>query len=172
MFVNSGLHVCSLLLLALFMVLTFSGCYTLAGYKISGEAKTYYVSEFKILAQNAPATINQIFVESLKDKISRESSLKFSEEAPDLEFNGTIQSFNVTAVAPLPNEQTAFNRLTITVNIEYINNLDPKDKWTRNFSHFEDFDASGNLLAIQEGLIDIIFKQILEDVFNHAFNNW
>lgn len=170
LFSNSGLHICLLALLG--SILSLAGCfYSLKGYNIGG-AETYYVSDFKILAQNAPATINQIFVEALKDKISRESSLKFSEEEPHLEFNGTIQSFNVTAVSPLPNEQTAFNRLTITVNVEYINNLDPKDKWTRNFSHFEDFNASGDLLAIQDELINVIFKQILEDVFNQAFNNW
>ncbi|MEO5906461.1 MAG: LptE family protein [Saprospiraceae bacterium] len=169
---KNGLHSCSFVLLALIVLLSLSGCYSLKNISIADNVQTYYVGDFKLLAQNAPATITQTFAESLKDKISRESRLKFSEEEPHIEFNGSIQSFSVTAVAPLPNEQTAFNRLTITVNVEYINNLDPKDKWTRNFSHFEDFDASGDLLAIQDELIEVIFKQILEDIFNQAFNNW
>ena len=166
------MQVSSQIFLLLIMMMSFSRCYSLKGYSIAPDVESYYVGDFKLLAQNAPATITQTFAESLKDKISRESRLKFSEEDPHLEFNGTIQSFNVTAVAPLPNEQTAFNRLTITVNVEYTNNLDPKDKWTRNFSHFEDFNASGDLLSIQDELIDVILKQILEDIFNQAFNNW
>lgn len=142
------------------------------GYSIAPDVQTFYVGNFKLAASNAPATITQTFAESLKDKISRESRLKFTDEDPHLEFNGTVQSYNVSAVAPQPGERTAKNRLTIQVNVEYINNLNPKDTWTRTFSHFEDFDPEVNLLTAQDDLITVIFNQILEDVFNQAFTNW
>lgn len=151
---------------------SFYQCYSLKGYSIDPNTESYYVGNFKLTATNAPATITQTFGEALKDKISRESRLKYNDEDPHLEFNGTIQSYNVTAVAPQPGERTAFNRLTIIVAVDYINNLNPKDKWTRTFSHFEDFPSEENLNAVQEDLINIIFNQILEDIFNHAFNNW
>ena len=148
------------------------GCYTLKGYSIDPAVESYYVGQFKVTAVNAPATISQTFAESLKDKISRESRLNYSDEEPHIEFNGTIQSFNVTAVAPQPGERTAFNRLTINVSVDYINNLNLKDKWTKTFSHFEDFPSDTNLQSVQEDLISVIFNQILEDIFNQAFNNW
>ena len=154
------------------IALVIPGCYSLKGYSISPDVETYYVGNFKLTALNAPATINQTFQESLKDKISKESRLKYTEENPHIEFNGTIQSYNVSAVAPLPDEKTSFNRLTISVAIEYTNNLDPKDQWTKTFSHFEDFPSEQDLLQIQDDLIAIIFKQIQEDIFNQAFNNW
>lgn len=147
-------------------------CYSLKGYSIDPAVETYYVGNFKVTAVNAPATIAQTLAESLKDKISRESRLQYNDEDPHLEFNGTIQSYNVTAVAPQPGERTAFNRLTINVSVDYINNLDIKDKWTKTFSHFEDFPSEQNLQAVQEDLINVIFNQILEDIFNQAFNNW
>jgi hypothetical protein len=149
-----------------------SGCYSLKGYSIAADVETFYVGQFKITALNAPATINQTFVESLKDKISRESRLKYTEVDPDLDFNGNIQSFNVGGVAPQPGETTAFNRLTIHVSVEYTNHLNEKEKWTRTFSHFADFPSDQNLLQVQDALIEIIFNQIMEDIFNQAFNNW
>jgi hypothetical protein len=149
-----------------------SGCYSLRGYGIADDVHSYYVGNFKLTAANAPATITQTFAESLKDKISRESRLKYTDKEPDLEFNGTIQGFTVAAIAPQPGERTAFNRLTINVTIEYTNNLNPKDQWTKSFSHFEDFPAEQNLLQVQDELIVTIFNQILEDIFNQAFNNW
>ena len=158
--------------LFLFQMLMLTGCYSLKGYSIDPAVESYYVGNFKLLASNAPATITQTFSEALKDKISRESRLEYTDEAPDLEFNGSVQGFNVMAVAPKPGERTSFNRLTITVTIDYTNNLDPKGNWSRNFSHFEDFPAEENLSAVQEDLITIIFNQILEDIFNQAFNNW
>jgi hypothetical protein len=149
-----------------------SGCYSLKGYSIEPDVETFYVGNFNINATNAPATINQTFTESLKDKIARESRLQFTDLNPDLQFNGTIQSFVVSAVAPKPDEQTSFNRLTIHVAIEYTNSLDAKDDWKKTFSHFADFHTDQNLLQVQDELINIIFTQILEDVFNQAFNNW
>lgn len=148
------------------------GCYSLKGYSISPDVQTYYVGNFKLTALNAPATITQTFAESLKDKISKESRLKYSDKDPHIEFNGTIQGFNVSSVAPQPGETTAFNRLTINLSIEYTNNLDPKDQWTKSFTHFDDFPSDQNLLQVQDDLIEVIFNQILEDIFNQAFNNW
>lgn len=139
---------------------------------IPTTVKTYYVGQFKVTALNAPATINQTFAEALKDKISRESRLVFTEQSPDLEFNGSVTTFAVEAKAPQPGERTAFNRLTITVSVEYTTHQDTKGSWTRSFSHFEDFGAEENLLQRQDELITIIFNQILEDIFNQAFNNW
>lgn len=150
-----------------------SGCtYSLKSASIADNIETYYVDHFEVTATNAPATINQTFTEALKDKISRESRLRYSEENPHIIFEGTVQSFAVTSVAPLPDERTSFNRLTISVSIEYSNTLNPKDTWTKSFSHFEDFRAEDNLLSVQDELITVIFNQILEDVFNQAFNNW
>jgi hypothetical protein len=149
-----------------------SGCYSLKGYSIQPDVKTFYVGNFKLTALNAPATINQTFQEALKDKVSRESRLQYTNLNPDLEFNGTIQSFVVSAVAPKPDEQTSFNRLTIFVVVEYTNHIDVKDTWTKTFSHFADFPTDQNLLQVQDDLITIIFNQILEDIFNQAFNNW
>ena len=160
------------LILVVFSYCSITGCYTFKSGSIPVDANSFYVGNFKLTAPNAPPTITQTFAEALKDKISRESRLKYSDEEPHLEFNGTIQGYNVTAVSPLPGERTANNRLTINVTVEYINHLDPKDTWTKSFSHFEDFPSEGNLLSIQDEYITIIFNQILEDVFNQAFNNW
>ncbi len=163
-----------LLLLSLFLpVIAGCGCkVSMNGYSIDPLAKTFYVGTFKQKAQNAPATIANTFQEQLKDKVARQSKLKYIDTDADLEFNGSIENYVVMAVAPRPDEQTSFNRLTIYVAIDYTNNLDEKDQWTKTFSHFADFPSDQNLLQVQDELIVIIFNQILEDVFNEAFTNW
>jgi hypothetical protein len=169
---NIGMNRTNWFLSLLIFLPGLTGCYSFKNTSIPSNVTTYYVGNFKLTAPNAPATINQTFAESLKDKISRESRLKYTDLDPNLEFNGTVQGFNVTAVAPQPGERTAFNRLTINVSVEYINHLDAKAQWTKSFSHFEDFPSEENLLQVQDELIVIIFNQILEDIFNQAFNNW
>ncbi len=149
-----------------------TGCYSLKGYSIQPDVQTFYVGTFKLKALNAPAPIPNTFQELLKDKVARESRLKYTDTDAHLEFNGEIQNYVVSAVAPQPNEQISFNRLTIYVSIDYTNHLDEKDQWSKTFSHFADFPTNQNLLQVQDELIVIIFNQILEDIFNQAFNNW
>jgi len=154
------------------LVLSLGSCYSLKGYSIGTDVSTFYVDQFKITAFSAPPTINQTFVEAFKDKIARESRLAYTDTDPDIEFEGTIQSWTVSPIAPQPNEQTAFNRLTIGINVIYTNHKNPNDHWTKTFSHFADFGTSQDLLSVQDELINTIFTQIMEDIFNQAFNNW
>lgn len=150
------------------------GCYTFKGYSISDELETFYVGNFKVgsNAVLAPPTISQTFQESLKLKVLRESQLKFVDTDPDLVFEGSIIGFDVRAVSPEPGERTAFNRLEIRVNIDYKDNQDEENDWQSNFSFFQDFPSTSNLLDVQDQLIEEIFDQILEDIFNKAFTNW
>lgn len=157
----------------LLLTMWVSGCkVSFSPSSIAPGVNTFYVDDFKLNAFNAPATISQTFQEGFKDKVARESRLKFTEIDPHLTFSGTIQSYTVSAVAPRPDEQTSFNRLTIHVAVEYTNHLIESESWQRTFSHFADFPTDQDLLQVQDDLINVIFTQIYEDIFNQAFANW
>lgn len=147
-------------------------CYSFKGISIPPDVSTYYIPVFDIRAENAPPTIGQIFSETLKDKVRNESRLIWNEDSPDIEFNGSIIGFRVTPQAPQPGETVSFNRLEISVQIQFINNKNEKKNWRQNFSFFNDFGTDQNLLDIQDQLIANIFDQITEDIFNRAFTDW
>jgi hypothetical protein len=153
-------------------VLLYTGCYRLKGFSINENLKTFYVADFRNTTPNAPPTIQQTFQERLKEKVNRESRLKFDDVDPDITFSGTITRFSVTAVAPERDALTAANRLDIAVNIIYESARDDKDRWTQTFSFFLDFPTTVNLIDVQDELISQIFDQIIEDIFNKAFTNW
>ena len=47
-------------LLVLIILPWISGCYSLKGYSIAPDVKSFYVGNFKLTALNAPATINPV----------------------------------------------------------------------------------------------------------------
>lgn len=157
---------------ALLTALVISGCYTFKGYSISDELETFYVSNFKVNAPLAPPTINQTFQEALKLKVLRESQLKFADRDPDIIFDGSISGYDIRAVSPEPGERTALNRLEIRISVEYTDNSNVENNWKNQFSFFQDFPSTQNLLEVQDELIEEIFDQLLEDIFNKAFTNW
>ncbi len=162
----------NLLYITLLFVVSLSSCYSFKGITIPVTVNTFYVNLFDNDAQNVVPNLSLDFTEKLKDKIRSESRLDESNTDPDIEFKGTITQYRVSSEAPTTGETTAFNRLTITIAVEYINNQDEEDNWKQNFSFFNDFPSSQNLLSVQDELIENINDQLVEDIFNKAFTNW
>ncbi len=161
-----------LLLFTALICLTVSCKYSFRGIDIPQDIKTFYVGPFEITATNAEPTISQIFTERLKDKILTESRLTFVQADPDCEFIGSINTYRVSPVAPQPGETTAFNRLDISVKVEFVNYKDDTKNWDKNFPYFADFPSDQNLLDVQDELIEDINDQLVEDIFNKAFTSW
>ena len=157
-------------------VLLFVGCYSFKGISIDPNIKTFAVRTFETSAQNAPPTLAIDFSEKLKDKVRTETPLNLKNDEPDCEFSGRISGFNVVPLAPKPGETVARNQLKIDVFVNYtINKEGIKTEFPeagRTFSFFSEFPNDADLNAVQDQLIEEISKQLLEDIFNAAFNNW
>jgi Lipopolysaccharide-assembly len=151
-----------------------SGCYSFKGISIDPDVNTFFVQNFETSASNAPPTLALDFTERLKDKIRSESRLVLKSDNPDVEFTGRISSFVVVPVAPKPGEVVSLNQLKISVAIKYINNKNEKKSWPseRTKSHFAEFSNTADLLTVQDELIRQISTQLLDDIFNEAFNDW
>ena len=160
------------------LILIFPSC----TYKLSlnggsvGNLKTIKVDFFE---NNAALVVNNLstqFTEALKDRIRTTTRLSIvtSEEA-DAKMSGSITDYNY---APVSINATANNvapiagasRLTITVNVKYVNNLKKEDSFETSFTKYQDF--SGDINSQEQTLIAAIDKQLTEDIFNKAFANW
>ncbi len=159
-------------LLFLFLVGISSCKYSFTGISIPDNVKTFYVAPFEVEAPNAEPILSQTFSDALRDKIQTESRLNQSQTDPHCEFKGIISRYQVSSVAPKPGELTAFNRLDVTVSVEFINHKDESQSWKQTFPYFSDFASDENFLDIQDGLIETINEQLVEDIFNKAFTNW
>jgi hypothetical protein len=165
----------SLFLSILFFLLiaaVLPGCYSFKGIAIAPETQTFFVQPFTNQAANVLPTLAADFTETLKDKIRNESRLIFTEIDPHIVFSGFIADYSITAVAPEQGEVTAFNRLEITVSVSYENTQNEEDQWQQRFSFFQDYPSNQNLIDIQDDLIQTINDQLVDDIFNAAFNKW
>ena len=163
------------IILILAGIMLVPGCYSFKGISIDPNIKTFFVRNFDNAAANAPPTLAVDFTELLKDKVRTETPLLLNGDAPDAEFEGRVVDYRVVPVAPKPGETVALNRLEIRFQINYIVNKEGiEGAWTseKTFSHFAEFANDQDLLSVQDELIRQITTQVLEDIFNAAFNNW
>lgn len=157
------------------LLLGVGGCYTLNGISVDPDIETFSVFTFDNLAPNAPPTLAVDFTERLKDKVRSETRLKLVNEAPHIELGGKMIDYRVVPVAPRPGEETvALNRLEMSVSVFLKNNIKPDKSWPseRRFSHFAEFSSTTDLYDVQNELIQQISTQLLDDIFNAAFNDW
>lgn len=148
------------------------GIYSFTGANLSNEIKTYTVYYFPNRARLINPTLSDVFTESLREKLQRQTSLNELSENGDLEFEGQITGYDIKPMSVRKEDMAALTRLTISVNVKYRNNKEPDKNFERSFTAFEDFDSAQSLSDVEDDLSLEIIKKINEDIFNATIASW
>ncbi|MBU0697582.1 MAG: hypothetical protein KKE39_13815 [Bacteroidetes bacterium] len=166
-----------MLLIVPFITLT-SGCgvYSFTGGSI-GALKTVSVPIFENTAALVNPNLSQSFTEALKARIRSQTSLSFVRTEGEANFEGRITDYNIQPVAIQGNQKVTagLTRLTITVQVKYINRLKGEEakSFDQAFTRYVDFDQTKGSFASQEqNLVKQVNDQLTEDIYNKAFANW
>lgn len=145
---------------------------SLSGASIPVEAKTISVGFFTNNTSLGAPSLSQRFTEKMKDVVSQQTNLALMPKDGDLNFEGYIADFAVQPAAIQSNDQASLNRLTITVKVVYVNKFDATKNFDQNFTRFADYKSTESISAKEPELVQEIYRQLTEDIFNKAFNNW
>ena len=148
------------------------GFYSFSGASIPAEAKTASVQYFPNQSQLINPTLSNDFTTALRDAIMNQTSLDMVESGGDLAFEGEITDYRTTPVAITAGQTAALNRLSITVNVRFVNVYDGTKNFETKFTHYEDYPSDQDLNSVQESLTGTIIDALVEDVFNKALVNW
>jgi hypothetical protein len=158
------------------VVLLFNSCaISLNGSSVPPELKTINIQYFENNAPLVVNTLSQDLTEALKNRIRTQTSLSIVRGEADATFSGSITGYSYAPISiQATNSNTApiagASRLTITVNVKYTYDKDKKLSFEQSFSKSKDF--TGDISSQEQQLITEINKQLTDDIFNKAFNNW
>lgn len=136
------------------------------------EADTFSVELFEEQAANAPAGYGATYTDFLKDYMISRTKLDLKNNEADIEIFGKITYFNTSPVSVQTDELAALNRLTVTISVTIINNVNEQQSFESNFSQFSDFDANQDLSGVQDELLDDINGKLSQDIINRLTSNW
>lgn len=166
---------CLLLLLPITVALTNSCSVKLNGISIPTDMKTINIGFFENNAPLVVPTLSQDLTEALKTAVRNQTRLSITQNDAQATIEGRITGYDIRPMALLNNNSptAGSNRLTIKISVKYTNNLDPKRSFEENFEKFTDFPlGSQSVESVQPGLIKLVNKQLVEDIFNRAFAQW
>ncbi|MEI8006193.1 MAG: LptE family protein [Bacteroidota bacterium] len=173
--INVLLRISFLFLTVAMVLLPQTSCkvnYSFTGASISPDVKTITVQYFTNNAATIVPTLSRTLTDALRNYYTSQTSLHTVDRSGDLEIAGVITTYAVTPIAIQGNETAAMNRLTITVNIKFVNRKNSKQNFDNmTFSRYQDYKVV-DLNTVQDGLIAIITDQLVQDIFNKTVVNW
>jgi len=147
--------------------------YSFTGASIPPEVKSINIKYFPNNASLVEPTLSQKLTDGLRDKFSSETSLALVNDGGDLLMEGAITGYRTTPVAIQGDDQAALNRLTITVEVTFINTFDENMSFENTkLERYLDSSSSQSLSEVQEILVAGINEMLIVDIFNKAVINW
>lgn len=165
------------------LAVAFVGCYMLVSscsisYKFNGasidysKVKTLSITDFPNRAALVYPELAPKFNDKLRDIYSRQTRLQSVSRNGDLNIEGVITGYTLQPLAIGQDALAAQTRLTLSIHVEFTNNVDPNTNFERTFSANRTFDSSNTLEDVQESLCEELIEEIVEQIFNETVSNW
>ena len=165
-----------LLCITTMLLLLLSGCSI--SYKFNGANINYQTTHSVSIADipNNAAMVNPTLSnnlsEGIRDLFQRQTRLQVLQKNGDLEIEGEITGYDITQGAISADSYASESKLTITVKIQFTNNIYPEESFEKTYSSYQTFDSSQLLSDVQDELCAIIVKEIAENIYNDTVAKW
>lgn len=138
------------------------------------EWKTFSVKTLENDAPNTPISYAALLSEKLKDGVQNNTRLLLNPVVGkgEVSIEGKISSYTIIPVAIQEGDNSAKNRLTISVQFTIFITVPEEDKMTLTSTRFVDYDSNTDLASQEANLLDEISTQIVQDVINKLLSNW
>ncbi len=156
------------------MMAALPSCYSFKEGQVDPNLQTVSIYNFTNISLNGNSAVTQELSEALRNRFLTQTRLRLVNRGGDIEFRGMVTQYNVQGTALTANQSTNQNRLTITVSVEFVNNVNDAESWPQNksFTAFADFDSSRNFSDAEDELQEAIYAQLVEQIYNAALVKW
>lgn len=158
------------------MALMLSAC--AISYKFNGasidytKTKTIQIDPFPIRSAYVWAPMQSIFNNKLTDIFAQQTKLRQVKRGGDLVIAGEITGFDQFNKGVSSDGYSQQVQLKMTVNVRFTNNANHVEDFERQFSATAEYDATQQLINVQEELVTQMTKDITDQIFNATVANW
>lgn len=118
-----------------------------------------------------PALSNDLS-EGIRDLFQRQTRLQVLRKGGDLELEGEIVGYDLTAMAISADSYSAETKLTIRIQVRFTNNIHPEESFEKTYSAYQTFDSSRMLSDVQDELCATMITELSESIYNDTVAKW
>lgn len=109
---------------------------------------------------------------ALQDKYMQQTRLKQVRQNGDLQLSGEITNYDAYNKGVGSDGYSTMAELKMTVNVRFVNNTNHAEDFEQQFSASREYNSTQQLSAVQEGLVNQMIDEIVEQIFNATVANW
>lgn len=156
----------------LLLTIACSISYSFTGTNINYDViKTIQIDKIANRAPYGWAPMEAMFNNKLQDKYANSTRLRLVKRNGDLQVAGEITGYDQFNKAVSADGYSSQVQLKLTVNIRFRNNK-MNQQWEKQFSATTQYDARQSLATVQEGLVNEMIDDIVDQIFNATVANW
>jgi len=147
-------------------------------YKFNGASidyattKSIAIADFPNMAALVYPPLSQELSEGIRDLFSRQTRLEILRKGGNLELEGEITNYTITAMSIGADSYAAETKLTMTVKVRFTNNIEPSESFEKTYTAFQTFDSNKQLSDVQEELCATMITEIAESIYNDTVAKW
>jgi len=175
MALNKEYKIITLSLALLLVVL----CSCSVSYKFNGsmidytKVRTITIKDFPNTAELVYPPLSADFSEALKDVFTKQTRLQMIKKGGDLQLEGEIVGYQLTALGMSSDGYTSQTKLTLTINVRFTNNKNPEESFEdKKYTAFQNFDGSKRLDDVQAELVTTMISDIVDNIYNDTAGRW
>lgn len=163
----------SVILAALAVLVSCTVSYKFNGASINYvKVKTITVNTFENRALYQYGPLAPLFNNKLQDAYAQQTRLQFVKRGGDLEVSGEIVGYDVYNKSVAADGYSAQVELRLTINVRFVNNTNHAEDFEQKFTASQTYDSTLQLTSVQDGLIEEMTKDIVDQIFNATVANW
>lgn len=156
----------------LLLTIACSISYSFTGTNINYDViKTLQIDKIANRAPYGWAPMEAMFNNKLQDKYANSTRLRLVKRNGDLQVAGEITGYDQFNKAVSADGYSSQVQLKLTVNIRFRNNK-MNQQWEKQFSATTQYDARQSLATVQEGLVNEMIDDIVDQIFNATVADW
>ena len=160
----------------LLLVLLCSSC--AVEYRFNGASidytkiKTIQIDPFPIRSAYVWAPMQSIFNNRLTDIFAQQTKLRQVKRNGDLVIQGEITGFDQYNKGVSGDGYSMQVQLKMTVNVRFTNTKNRSKDFEKQFTATTEYDATQQLINVQEQLVTQMTKDITDQIFNATVADW
>ena len=147
-------------------------------YKFNGasidysKTKTIQINDFPIRSSYVWGPMAPMFNNQLKDQFANHTKLTQVKRNGDLKIEGEITRYEQRNKSVSAEGYSAQTELSITVNVRFTNNVKHDEDFEKQFTAQQSYDSTQSLNSVQEELVNLMVKDLCDQIFNATVANW
>lgn len=157
----------------LFVMSACSVSFTFNGASIDyTKIKSISVADFNNVAELIHPPLAQEFSERVRDKYSKQTRLKVLKTNGDMQLEGEIIGYTLTPMSVGQDSYSAETKLTLTVNVRFVNSKNQEEDFEKQYTAFRTFDSNLMITDVQDQLLAEMTEDIADNIYNDTVARW